>query len=106
MAASGVQGVEGVAITLLPEGTAARNYTVRFHFAEPDDLKPGERVFDVTVQGRRVLDDLDIVKEAGRPRTAVVRELHGVRVNGELRISFQSSTKRPAVLCGIEVIED
>ena len=106
VAASGVQGVEGVAITLLPEGTAARNYTVRFHFAEPDDLKPGERVFDVTVQGRRVLDDLDIVKEAGRPRTAVVRELHGVRVNGELRISFQSSTKRPAVLCGIEVVED
>jgi len=106
VSASGVQGVEGVAITLLPEETADRYYTLRLHFAEPEDLKPGERVFDINVQGRRVLDDLDIVKEAGRPRTAVVKEFRGVRVNDELRISFQPSTKPPAVLCGIEVVEE
>jgi outer membrane protein assembly factor BamB len=106
VAASGVRGVEGVAIKVLPGESAARYYTVRLFFAEPDDVKRGERVFGVTVQGRRVLDDLDIVKEAGRPLKAVVKEVRGVRVNNELRLSFRPTGKLPAVLCGVEVIEE
>jgi hypothetical protein len=106
VAASGVRGVEGVAIKLLPEEVPDRYYTVRLHFAEPDEVKGGERVFDVIVQGRRVLDHFDIVKAAGGPHKAVVKEIRGVRVNDELRLSFRPSGKRPAVLCGIEVVEE
>ena len=83
-----------------------RDYTVRLYFAEPEDLKPGDRVFGVTVQGRRMLDDFDIVKEAGRPHKGIVKEFRGVRVNDELRLSFHPTGKRPAVLCGVEVVAE
>lgn len=103
---SGVSGVESVAITLLPEETADRYYTVRLFFAEPDDLKVGERLVDVTLQGRRVLDDFDIVKEAGKPRHTVIKEFTGVRVDDELRISFRAEGKRGAILCGVEIVQE
>jgi hypothetical protein len=98
--------VEGVAIKLLPDELPARDYTVRLTFAEPDDLKPGDRQFDVIVQGRRVLNHFDIVKEAGRPNKTVVKEVHGVSVSGELRVSFRPAGSHPAILCGIEVVEE
>jgi len=103
---SGVSGVESVAITLLPEETADRYYTVRLFFAEPDDLKPGERLMDVTLQGRRVLDDFDVVKEGGKPRHTVVKEFTGVRVDDELRISFRAEGKRGAILSGVEIVQE
>ena len=104
VASSGVRGLESVSIKLLPAEMDDRNYTVRLHFAEPEDLKPGDRVFDVMVQGRRALDAFDIVKEAGGPHRAVVKEVRGVRVNDELRLSFHATGKRPAILCGVEVV--
>lgn len=103
---SGVRGVESVAIKLLPPEATGRDYTVRLYFAEPDDLKPGDRVFDVTVQGRRLLYDFDIVKAAGRSRHGVVQEFRGVRVDHELRLTFRPSGSRSAVLCGVEVVAE
>jgi hypothetical protein len=106
VASSGVRGVESVAINFLPAELDERDYNVRLHFAEPEDLKPGDRVFDVRVQGRRVLDDFDVVREAGGPHRAVVKEVRGVRVNDELRLSFHPTGKRPAILCGVEVVAE
>jgi hypothetical protein len=106
VASSGVRGVEAVAIKLLPAESPDRDYTVRLHFAEPEDLNAGDRVFGVTVQGRRLLDGFDIVKEAGRPLKGVVKEFRGVRVNDELRLSFHPVGKRPAVLSGVEVVAE
>jgi outer membrane protein assembly factor BamB len=104
--ASWIQGVESVAIKLLPEEMPDRVYTVRLYFAEPDDLKPGDRVFDLSVQGRKVLDDFDILAAAGKSRQTVMREFRGVRVNDELRLSFRSGSKKPAILSGVEVIQE
>ncbi|HEX3149183.1 MAG TPA: PQQ-binding-like beta-propeller repeat protein [Gemmataceae bacterium] len=101
---SGVRGVESVAVTLLPTEMEARHYTVRLHFAEPDDLNIGDRIFSVTVQGRRGLDNFDIVKEAGGAHKSIVKEFRNVRVTDELRLSFHAIGKRPAILCGIEVV--
>jgi Malectin domain len=106
VASSGVKGVESVSIKLLPDHSDERTYTVRLHFAEPEDLKTGERVFDVMVQGRRALDDFDIAKEAGGAHKSVVKEVRGVRVADDLRLSFRPSSKRPAVLCGVEVVAE
>jgi outer membrane protein assembly factor BamB len=103
---SGVRGVESVAIKLLPVEIDSRHYTIRLHFAEPDDLNVGDRVFSVTVQGRRALDNFDIVKEAGGAHKTIVKEFRDVRVNDELRLSFRSSTKRPAILCGVEIVAE
>jgi hypothetical protein len=103
---SGVIGVESVAISLLPQNLPDRTYTVRLHFSEPEDLKAGDRVFDVTLQGRKVLDDFDVVKEAGAPRETLVKEFRRVSVDDELRISFRPTGKRGAVICGVEVARE
>ncbi|MEX0700600.1 MAG: PQQ-binding-like beta-propeller repeat protein [Planctomycetales bacterium] len=103
VAASGVEGAVVIETELPGEATG----TVRLHFAEPEDLKPGERVFAVRLQGRTVLDRFDIVQAAGAPRTAVVREFPDVTVAGGLRIDLAPANgSRPPILCGIEFVPE
>lgn len=40
-------------------------YLLRLHFAEIEAKKPGERIFDIKLQGRTVLEGFDIAREAG-----------------------------------------
>lgn len=75
-------------------------HIVRLHFGEPEGLVPGQRVFNVQIQGRTVLENLDIAKEGG----VVVREFPGIIMGSELRIVLQAvagSMAKP-VLCGVE----
>ncbi len=101
VAASGAKGLRSLAMKLAPAGS----YTVRLHFAEPEDLRPGERVFDVALQGEPVLKDFDIAKTAAGRLRAVVREFKGIMVVGTLRVDLAPSAGTP-VLCGIEVRPD
>ena len=80
----------------------SRLFTVRLHFAEPDDVPAGQRVFHVAVQGRQVLRDFDVVKEAGAPRRAVVREFGGISVLDALEITL-TPVKGEPLLCGVEL---
>ena len=80
----------------------SRPFTVRLHFAEPDDVQAGQRVFHVAVQGRQVLRDFDVVREAGAPRRAVVRELRGISVLDALEITL-TPVKGEPLLCGVEL---
>jgi hypothetical protein len=84
-------------------------YSVRLHFAEPRDLEPGERVFDVFVQGKKVLEGFDIVKAAGGTWKAVVVELSGIEVTTDLRIEMKPSRpglSRGPLLCGLELVAE
>ena len=84
-----------------------RPFTVRLHFAELADAAPGERVFDVSIQGKKVLRGFDIAKAAGEARVPVMTEFKGVDVSGLLRIDMGRSTPghgRPPLLCGIEIL--
>ena len=85
-----------------PERHEAATYTVRLNFAEPDDLKIGERVFDVSIQGQQLLTDFDIVAEAGAARKAHVVEFTGVAVKDRLTITLTPKGERSPVLCGFE----
>ncbi|MBM3972312.1 MAG: hypothetical protein FJ302_21000 [Planctomycetes bacterium] len=82
-----------------------RTYTLRLHFAEPDDVNPTERLFNISVQGKQALASLDVVKEAGGRNRALVKELRGVSVGDELVIDLSptSSKLRAAILCGLEI---
>ena len=109
VAASGVEGLTEITLTLAKKPAGTRLYTVCLHFCEPKDAKPGERVFDVALQGKRVVPSMDIAKQAGGPNRPVVRTFKGVKVNGELRITLtptQSATIRSAVLCGIQAVAE
>jgi hypothetical protein len=77
-------------------------YTVRLAFAEPKEFKPGERVFDVELQGATVLSNFDVARDAGGPRRTIVKQFHGIPVRSDLQLRFTPRLGLP-ILCGLEV---
>ena len=86
----------------------AKPYTVRLHFAEREQLKAGQRVFDVYLQRQKVLEAFDIVKQSGGSRIPVTREIPAVHVTDELHVELHptSDTVRLPVLSGIEIVRE
>lgn len=84
----------------------ARSFTLRLHFAELADVRPGTRVFDVAVPGQATIKGLDIAAEAGL-RTALVKELPHVSLRDVLTIEFtpQRKTDDPAALPCVSALE-
>jgi len=86
-----------------------RPYTVRLYFAEVEDLNPGQRVFDVFIQGQEVLSGFDVARSADGPGRAIVREFRGIEIEDDLRIALKpsapGSSHRP-ILCGIELLAE
>ena len=109
VAASGVEGVRRVTVTLAAGGSAeVRKYTVRLHFAEPNDARPGQRVVNLRLQGKEVLSGFDVARQAG-PATAMVKEFTGVEVADKLEVSLAPAaggTSSGPVLCGIEIVAE
>jgi beta-galactosidase len=84
----------------------SRRFTVRLYFLEPDGArKPGQRVFDVAVQGRPALRGLDVAAAAGGPLRTLVRTVDDVPVENELAITLTGSTDAPPLLSGVEIVE-
>jgi len=86
-------------------------YTVRLHFAEPDDIKPGHRVFDVRIQGATVLEDFDVVREAGGRNMALVREFRDIMAGDTVKIDLVQTAAAAEIkattaplLSGVEVL--
>ena len=66
-------------------------YQVCLHFAEIYWTNPGQRVFDVSIEGQLVLDNYDIIAAAGAPATAVIECIDQVSsTGGTLSIGFAS----------------
>lgn len=106
VAASGVEGASTITITLAADSSAVqRDYTVRLVFAEPYDVKPDERVFDVSLQGKKVLSNLDVVRETGGARKVLVREFSDVGAKAELTIDLHAITGN-TILAGVEIVAD
>ncbi len=60
-------------------------YKVKLHFAETFHNEPGKRIFSVYIQGKKVISDLDIFKEAGSNK-ALDYEFPALVTNGQLNI--------------------
>ena len=109
VASSGVKGLTSLSVTLGEQNAPVRAFTVRLHFLEPDGLKPGERLFNVWLQGNEVLHELDIAKEAGGANRALVKEFHSIEAGDKVTVTFTPATTAPgsaAVLCGIEIVAE
>jgi hypothetical protein len=94
-----------------PPTIEPRLFTVRLHFAEPDDIKPGQRIFDVKLQDQIVLKGFDVAKEAGGVRTALVKEFKSVRATEALALEFIASGKEltagsAPILSALEVYDE
>jgi outer membrane protein assembly factor BamB len=105
--ASGAKGIRSLSVTLDKDTRQERSFTVRLYFIEPDALKPGDRVFDVALQGKAVLEGLDVARETGGSNRSLVKEFKGIRAVGELTVTLTPTVTSPSaepVLCGVEVI--
>ena len=83
-----LEGVTKLSIQLNNDEASEQQYTVRLFFVEPTENQIGDRVFDVLIEGNKVLADLDVVKEAGSTWQTVVKEID-VKASGMLEIEFQ-----------------
>lgn len=104
VAASGVKGLTSLIITLSKKAEGVRTYTVRLHFADPDAAEAGQRVFSVSIQGKTMLQDLDIAKEAGGSRREVIKQFEGISADKDLKMTFIPKTGEP-VISGVEIIQ-
>jgi outer membrane protein assembly factor BamB len=86
--ASGSRGVTQCRLPLVREDDGAAVYKVRLGFADTENSKPGERVFDIRLQGKVVATDFDVIKAAGGPSRAVFEEFPEVEVQKDLLIEF------------------
>ena len=92
-------GADAYRITC-PNGT----YSVSLHFAETYFQDAGERVYDVMIEGKKVLAAFDPIKEAGKADAAVMKAFEVEVADGELTIQFAEDVRLP-MINGIEVIQ-
>jgi outer membrane protein assembly factor BamB len=111
--ASGCRGITQLTLAVRTDGADdGVRYTVRLHFADPDNDKPDQRVFGVAVQDNMVLPRLDVAREAGGRNRGLVKEFKGIKVKDTLEVRFvpgEGAATTPATvpfLCGIEIIRE
>jgi outer membrane protein assembly factor BamB len=108
---SGCQGLRRCEIPLAGEGQEAASYTVRMGFnAMPGD-QAGQRVFDVKLQDKLVLEGFDIVATAGAANKAVVKEFKGIEAASVLVLELVPKLTDPQpgqapIINFIEVIKE
>ncbi len=105
--ASGLEGAGTIKIGLGGDEDQTREYTVRLYFMEPEAGKIGERVLDVVLEGRTVLEGLDVFAEAQGARRVLAKELRNVAAQGEMTVTLSAREgSLPPVLSGIEIIAE
>lgn len=109
VAASGVEGIRRIRVGGLvtaADNTDQVSYQVRLHFAELGNMEPGERVFNIDVQGQQVLTDFDVNDRAGDRKRIVVAEIDAKPdADGAIEIAFQADERSigKPLLCGVEI---
>jgi poly(3-hydroxybutyrate) depolymerase len=78
-------------------------YHVELHFADTYNTAPGQRVFDVAIEGTAVLQDFDIIAAAGT-NTALVRTFDVNVADGVLDIALANGSAGNARLDAFRVI--
>lgn len=106
---SGARGLQHAELPLIGKGEKPETYTVRLYFAAPKGDKPGQRVFDVQLQGKTVLKGLDVAAKAGGAQKAIMEEFVRIPVTDHLRLDLVPSDPKAEasgqpVINGIEVL--
>jgi hypothetical protein len=85
--------------------TSGRSLTVRLYFANQyaGTSSPGQRVFDVVLDGSTVLDNFDVAAAAGH-RVATMRQF-SITSDGNVDLDLRNVTEN-AMISGIEILDD
>ena len=109
VASSGLENCRGITVRVGHDAGAARDYTVRLYFAEPESIGAGERVFNVTLQGKPAIENLDVCREAAGPWRSLVKEVRGIAIADVLNIVLtprDSDSAYTPVISGVEIVEE
>jgi len=87
-------------------GTEEKKYRTILHFIEPEQARQGDRVFDVLINGKKVVTQLDIVREAGAPHRALAKKVKGIGLCTTVELTLKTVSGKSPVLCGVEIIAD
>jgi hypothetical protein len=96
---------------LLDGASGKALYRVRLAFADPDNPEPGQRVFDIRLQGQVVAADFDIVRTAGGGNRAASIEFTGIEVEDKLTLELVAKTPTAPlsalpILHGLEIVRE
>lgn len=106
ISASAVSGIKSIEITLCEEEFIPESfYTVNLYFAELENKKSGERTFDIAIQGKKVANGVDIVKEAGNTDTEIIKSFEGIKAGKTLKIDLTPVKGKP-LISGIEITQE
>ncbi|MGM0532810.1 MAG: malectin domain-containing carbohydrate-binding protein, partial [Bacteroidota bacterium] len=106
VASYGAKGITSISVDLVPDRSfEEQSYTVALYFAEPEDISAGKRIFDVSIQGEKVLENFDVVDRAGGSRRTLRKEFKDVKVKDTLSIEFSNNTNA-TVISGVEIVMD
>jgi hypothetical protein len=105
---SGARGMKRLQMPLRAESDGPAAYTLRLIFSGAKGDKPGQRVFDVRIQGELSCPGVDVAAESRVDTGFVVREVKNVRVSENLTIELSSKHDDPTllqvpILCGLEL---
>ena len=86
--------------------TQGETSEVRLYFIEQysDTQNPGDRVFDVTIDGQTVLDDYDVVADVGF-KNATMKSFEVTADDGTLDLSFSQVSGASPFMYGVEVVK-
>jgi hypothetical protein len=85
-----------------------QTYTVRLHFMELNEKLAGKRVFNVSINGKTVITDLDIFQEAGGQYKALVKQFTGIApdAKGMINIGIDKGKVGTPQVNGIEILKN
>jgi hypothetical protein len=100
------QNLTALGLGVMPE-VAPRTFDLKLHFAELTYEKSGQRVFDILLNGKVLVNNFDIVK-AGGFKSAVIKEFNALKLSESLSVSFRTDPEKaaelpPPVICGVEL---
>ena len=105
VAASAINGVKEIEVTLSKEKMPNALYTVKLYFAEIESTKAESRVFNIDIQGKTALKEFNIAKDAGGQNKLITKTFKGIKVVDKLNIKLTSRNKEILpLLSGIELL--
>jgi outer membrane protein assembly factor BamB len=106
ISASSIGGIRSLEITLSREEIVpVASYRVNLYFSEPEKTKKGERIFDVSIQNSKVLENFDIISETGEKDREIVKSFSGISAGNTLIIKM-NPIQGNTILSGIELIQE
>lgn len=106
ISASAVGGLRSLEITLSDsEDETECSYRLNLYFSELENKRPGDRVFNIRVQDKTVLENFDIAEETGKADKEIIKSFPGIKAGNKLKIDLVPVLGN-TILSGIELIQE